>query len=348
MRGLDALRRDPTRRSTSTTREVFLITKRLALGAILAAFAAAPSAAQTFPSRPITMVVPFAAGGPTDIVARLVAERMSATLGQQVVVENVAGAAGTTGAGRVARADPDGHTILMGPMSTMSFSSALYPNLTFNVLTDFEPVGIAASAPIMLVAAKNVPATTLAQFSAHMKANAATVNNGNAGVGSTSHLACVLLNQRIGVTPTLVPYRGTGPAIQDLVAGNVGYICDQVTSLMGQVQAGSITPLAVLAPTRSPVLPNVPTAAEAGMQGVDMVVWNAVFAPKGTPAPVIAALNAALRKAIDDPAAKARFLSLGAEAPAEAQRSPEALRAVHAADVQKWGDVIRAANIRVQ
>lgn len=329
-------------------REDIVITRRLALAAVLAATAAIPATAQTFPSRPITMVVPFAAGGPTDIVARLVAERMSATLGQQVVVENVAGAAGTTGAARVARAEADGHTILMGPMSTMSFSPALYPNLAFNPLTDFEPVGIAASAPIMLVAAKKLPGTTLAEFSAHLKANAATVNNGNAGVGSTSHLACALLNQRLGVSPTLVPYRGTGPAIQDLVAGNVGYICDQVTSLMSQVQGGTITPLAVLAPTRSPVLPNVPTAKEAGMEGVDMVVWNAVFAPKGTPAPVIAALNAALRKAIDDPTAKARFLQLGAEAPVEAQRTPEALRAVHAADVKKWGDVIREANIRIQ
>jgi tripartite-type tricarboxylate transporter receptor subunit TctC len=321
---------------------------RLALAGALAAFAAAPGAAQTYPSRPITMVVPFAPGGPTDIVARLVAERMSTSLGQQVVVENVAGAAGTTGAARVARAEPDGHTILMGPMSTMTFSPALFPNLAFNPLTDLEPVGIAASAPIIVVASKRIPANTLAEFSAYLKANAATVNNGNAGVGSTSHLACLLLNNRIGVTTTMVPYRGTGPAIQDLVAGNVGYICDQVTSLMGQVQAGAVTPLAVLAPTRSPVLPNVPTAEEAGMQGAEMVAWNAIFAPKGTPPAIIAALNAAVRKAIDDPVARERFLQLGAEPPPEAQRSPEALRAIHAADVQKWGDVIRGANVRIQ
>ncbi|PTM49812.1 tripartite-type tricarboxylate transporter receptor subunit TctC [Phreatobacter oligotrophus] len=328
-----------------------MISRRCALAALLAAVspvAVVPAFGQAFPSRPITMVVPFAPGGPTDIVARIVAERMSQTLGQQVVVENVAGAAGTTGANRVARADADGHTILMGPMSTMSFSPALYPNLAFNVLTDFEPVGIAASAPIMLVANKSLPSGSLAEFSAHLKANAASINNGNAGVGSTSHLACTLLNRRIGANPTSVPYRGTGPALQDLVAGNVGYLCDQVTSLMGQVQAGAVQPIAVLAPTRSPVLPNVPTAKEAGMEGVDMVVWNAIFAPKGTPAPVIAALNAALRRAIDDPAATARFLQLGAEAPVEADRTPEALRRVHAADVAKWGEVIRAAEIRVQ
>lgn len=323
---------------------------RLALIAV-AALAAAPftaAHAQGYPSRPITMVVPFAPGGPTDIVARIAAERMSQIFGQQVVVENVAGAAGTTGATRVARAAPDGYTILMGPMSTMSFSPALYPRLAFNPLTDFEPVGIVASAPIMLVANKNLPGKTLADFAAHLKANTASINNGNAGVGSTSHLACTLLNNRMGVSPTLVPYRGTGPALQDVVAGQIGYLCDQVTSLMGQVQAGAVQPLAVLAPTRSPVLPNVPTATEAGMAGVDMVVWNAVFAPKGTPPEIVAALNAAIAKAIDDPSSRERFLQLGAEAPPADQRSPQALGRIHAADVAKWGEVIRQANIKVE
>jgi tripartite-type tricarboxylate transporter receptor subunit TctC len=322
---------------------------RLALATIAALLTGSLAAtAQTFPSRPITMVVPFAPGGPTDIVARIAAERMSQIFGQQVVVENVAGAAGTTGAARVARAAPDGYTILMGPMSTMSFSPALYPRLAFNPLTDFEPVGIVATAPIMLVANKNLPGKTLAEFAAHLKANTASINNGNAGVGSTSHLSCALLNARMGVSPTLVPYRGTGPALQDMVAGQLGYLCDQVTSLMGQVQAGAIQPLAVLAPTRSPVLPNVPTATEAGMTGVDMVVWNAIFAPKGTPAEIVTALNQAIAKAIDDPSARERFLQLGAEAPAAAQRSPQALGQIHAADVAKWGDVIRAANIKVE
>lgn len=305
-------------------------------------------AQQSFPSRYITMIVPFAAGGPTDIVGRIVAEHMSRTLGQQVVVENVAGAAGTTGAARVAKAAPDGHTILVGPMSTMSFTPALYPKLAFNPLTDFEPVGIAASAPIMLVTNNAVPVTKLSEFTDYMKANTAKLTNGNAGVGSTSHLACLLLNNRVGASVTLVPYRGTGPALQDVVSGQVSYLCDQVTSLMAQVKANAVRPLAVLAPTRSPVLPDVPTAAEAGMSGIDMVVWNALFAPKGTPPEVVEKLNAALLKAITDPASREKFLQLGAEPPPENQRSPQALRQVHSADVTKWGEVIRSANITIE
>lgn len=314
----------------------------IALGSIQAL------AQQSFPIRYITMIVPFAAGGPTDIVGRIVAEHMSRTLGQQVVVENVAGAAGTTGAARVAKAAPDGHTILVGPMSTMSFTPALYPKLAFNPLTDFEPIGIAASAPIMLVTNNAVPAAKLSEFTDYMKANTAKLTNGNAGVGSTSHLACLLLNNRVGASVTLVPYRGTGPALQDVVSGQVSYLCDQVTSLMAQVKANAVRPLAVLAPTRSPVLPDVPTAAEAGMSGIDMVVWNALFAPKDTPPEIVEKLNGALLKAITDPASREKFLQLGAEPPPESQRSPQALRQVHSADVAKWGEVIRSANITIE
>jgi tripartite-type tricarboxylate transporter receptor subunit TctC len=305
-------------------------------------------AQQSYPNRHITMVVPFAAGGPTDIVGRIVAEHMSRTLGQQIVVENAAGAAGTTGAGRVAKAEPDGYTIIVGPMSTMSFTPALYPKLAFNPLTDFEPIGVAASAPIMLVVSNKIPATKLSEFTDYMKTNAAQLTNGNAGVGSTSHLACLLLNNRAGATITMVPYRGTGPALQDVVGGQVSYLCDQVTSLMSQVKANAVRPLAVLAPTRSPVLPDVPTATEAGMSGIDMVVWNALFAPKGTPPEIIEKLNAALQKAITDPASRERFLQLGAEPPPENQRSPDALRKLHAADVAKWGEVIRGANVTLE
>lgn len=314
----------------------------------LLALGSATALAQGYPSRYITMIVPFAAGGPTDIVGRIVAEHMSKTLGEQIVIENVAGAAGTTGATRVAKAAPDGHTIMVGPMSTMSFTPALYPKLAFNPLTDFEPIGIAASAPIMLVANKSVPAATFSDFTAYMKANAGKLTNGNAGVGSTSHLACLLLNNRVGVSVTLVPYRGTGPALQDVVSGQVGYLCDQVTSLMAQVKGGAVQPLAVLAPTRSPVLPDVPTASEAGMSGIDMVVWNALFAPKGTPPEIVEKLNAALLQAITNPASRERFLQLGAEPPPENQRSPQALRQIHAADVAKWGEVIRGANITIE
>jgi tripartite-type tricarboxylate transporter receptor subunit TctC len=319
---------------------------RLAMAAI-ALGASLPAAAQTYPNRPVVIVVPFAAGGPTDIVARVIGESLSTTLGQQFVIENAAGAAGTTGAARVARATPDGYTLLMGPMSTMSFSPSLYPNAGFDPLKDLEPVGIVASAPIMLVASKALPVSNFAEFTQLARSKGAEMVNGNAGVGSTSHLACLLLNREIKASATMVPYRGTGPAIQDLVGGQVHYICDQVTSLMGQVQSGAVTPLAMLAPARSPVLPNVPTAAEVGVPGVEMVVWNALFAPKGTPPDVVARINAAISKGLDTPAAEQRFRTLGAEAPAAAMRTSEALARIHAADVAKWGGLIRTSDIKV-
>jgi tripartite-type tricarboxylate transporter receptor subunit TctC len=322
-----------------------MIERLLAVAALILAPLAGGAHAQTYPNRPITMVVPFAAGGPTDIVARVIGERLTSSLKQTVVVENVAGAAGTTGAGRVARAPADGYTLLMGPMSTMSFSLAYFPNLPFHPLRDFEPVGIVASAPIVLVARTQTPGSTLAAFAAHLRANAGKMANGNAGVGSTSHLACVLLNTQIGVSPTIVPYRGTAPAIQDMLSGQIDYLCDQVTSVMGQITAGTIKPLAVLAPTRSPVLPNVQTASEAGFRGVDMVVWNAIFAPKGTPREVVMALNGAIGRGVDEPAARERFQQLGAEAPPADQRSPEALARILAQDIDKWGAVIKNANI---
>jgi tripartite-type tricarboxylate transporter receptor subunit TctC len=315
--------------------------------ALAIALGSVAALAQGYPARAITLVVPFAAGGPTDIIARAIAERMGETLGQNVIVENVAGAAGTAGAARVVRADKDGYTILMGPMSTMSFSPALYPNAGFDPVKDLEPVGIVASAPIMLAASAKVPAKTMAEFRAHARSQGNALTNGNAGVGSTSHLACLLLNRELGINAVMVPYRGTGPAIQDLVGGQVHYICDQVTSLMGQVQSGTITPIAMMAPTRSAVLPEVPTTAESGVPGVEMLVWNAVFAPKGTPAEVITRLNEAIGKGLDSPIARDRFRMLGAEAPPPAQRTPAALGAIHAADVAKWGALIKAADVRV-
>lgn len=311
-------------------------------------FTSGPVLAQTYPARPVTVVVPFTAGGPTDIIGRIVAEHMSRTLGQQFVIENVGGVAGTTGAARAAKAAPDGYTLFVGPMSTMSFTPALYPRLGFNPQTDFEPIGIAASAPIVLVVNKDLPAASLKDFVAYMKANEGKLANGNAGVGSTSHLACLLLNKSAGANITMVPYRGAGPALLDVVSGQVGYLCDQTQSVMSQVIAGTVKPLAVLAPTRSPSMPSVPTATEAGMSGVDMVVWNAIFAPKGTPPEIVAKLADALNKAISDPASRERLLQLGAEPPPDADRGPEPLRRIHAADVAKWGSIIRDANIKVE
>jgi tripartite-type tricarboxylate transporter receptor subunit TctC len=307
---------------------------------------AGPSHAQSYPNRPITIIVPFAAGGPTDIVARVIAAQFSSSLGQQAVVENVVGAAGTVGMVRASRAAPDGYTLLLVGMSTMSFSPAIYPNLQAHSVNSFEPVGIVASAPIVLVAGKQVPASTVKEFADHLRAQGDKAANGHAGVGSSSHLACSLLNSRLGVKPSVVPYKGTGPAMNDILGGQIHYMCDQTTSVMAQVQAGGVKALAVLADQRSKALPAVPTISEAGYGGAEMVLWNAVFAPKGTPPEIIKQLNAAIAKGIDNPAVSKQFAELGAEAPGAAQRSPDSLGKILASDIEKWGKVIRDAGIK--
>ncbi len=323
--------------------------KRLLGGAAfgLFAFALAPQVhAQSYPNKPITIIVPFAAGGPTDIVARVIAAQFSSSLGQQAVVENVVGAAGTIGMVRAARAAPDGYTLLLVGMSTMSFSPAIYPNLQAHSINSFEPVGIVASAPIVLVAGKQVPANTAKEFADHLRTQGDKAVNAHAGVGSSSHLACSLLNARLGVKPSVVPYKGTGPAMNDILGGQVHYMCDQTTSVMAQVQAGGVKALAVLADQRSKALPNVPTISEAGYPGAEMVLWNAVFAPKGTPPEIVKQLNAAIAKGIEAPAVTKQFSDLGAEPPGSAQRSPEALGKILASDIEKWGKVIRDAGIQ--
>jgi tripartite-type tricarboxylate transporter receptor subunit TctC len=302
--------------------------------------------AQAFPSRSITIIVPFAAGGPTDIVARVIAAQFANSLGQQAVVENVPGAAGTTGMVRAARAAADGYTLLMAGMSTMSFSPTLYPNLPAHSVNSLEPIGIVASAPIVLVAGKQVPGSTVKEFAAHLQANTDKMANGHAGIGSSSHLACALLNSRLGVKPSVVPYRGTSLVMNDILSGQVHYMCDQTTSVMAQVQGGGVKALAVLADQRSMALPNVPTISEAGYPGAEMVLWNALFAPKGTPPEIVKQINAAIAKGIDAPAAAKQFSELGAEAPRPDQRSPEALAKILASDIEKWGKVIREADIK--
>ena len=323
--------------------------KRLLGGAAfgLFAFALAPQVhAQSYPNKPITIIVPFAAGGPTDIVARVIAAQFSSSLGQPAVVENVVGAAGSIGMVRAARAAPDGYTLLLVGMSTMSFSPAIYPNLQAHSINSFEPVGIVASAPIVLVAGKQVPANTAKEFADHLRTQGDKAVNAHAGVGSSSHLACSLLNARLGVKPSVVPYKGTGPAMNDILGGQVHYMCDQTTSVMAQVQAGGVKALAVLADQRSKALPNVPTISEAGYPGAEMVLWNAVFAPKGTPPEIVKQLNAAIAKGIEAPAVTKQFSDLGAEPPGSAQRSPEALGKILASDIEKWGKVIRDAGIQ--
>ena len=296
-----------------------------------------------YPERPITLIVPFAAGGPTDVVARIVGDNMSRTLGQQIVVENVTGAGGTTGTTRGAQATPDGYTIMMGHMGTHGAAPSVYPNLKYDPQKDFLPIGMAAGTPILIVARKNFPPKDLKEFIAHLKANSEKLNEAQAGVGSVSHTTCSLLNSLLGAKPTRVPYQGTGPALNDLVGGQVDYMCDQIVNLTPQIQAGSIKAYAIATEKRSPALPDVPTTKEAGLPEFQVSAWNAMFAPKGTPPEVVAKLNAALVKALDDETTRKRLLELGADIPDKAGRSPEALQKLVASEVARWGKVLKVA-----
>jgi tripartite-type tricarboxylate transporter receptor subunit TctC len=297
-----------------------------------------------YPERPITLIVPFAAGGPTDVVARIVGDNMSRTLGQQIVVENVTGAGGTTGTTRGAQATPDGYTIMMGHMGTHGAAPAVYPNLKYDPQKDFLPVGMAAGTPILIVARKNFPPKDLKEFVAYLKANSEKLNEAQAGVGSVSHTTCSLLNSLLGAKPTRVPYQGTGPALNDLVGGQVDYMCDQIVNLTPQVQAGSIKAYAIATEKRSPVLPDLPTTKEGGLPEFQVSAWNAIFAPKGTPPEIVAKLNAALVKALDDETTRKRLLDLGADIPDKANRSPEALQKLVASEVARWGKVLKVAS----
>ena len=313
---------------------------------LLAAALVAPVSAawaQAYPTKPVTMIVPFAAGGPTDIVARIVGEHMSKTLGQQVVIENVAGAGGTTGITRGKQAAPDGYTIMMGHMGTHGAAPALYPNLRYDPAKDFEQIGLAAGTPIVIVAKKDFPAAKLQEFMAYVKANTAKVNQAHAGVGSVSFTTCLLLSAQLNVKPTAVAYRGTGPALNDLVGGQVDYMCDQIVNLVEQINGGAIKAYAIATAERSPVLPNVPTTKEAGMPEYQVSAWNAVFAPKGTPKDVVAKLNAALSAALDDPATRKRLLDLGSVIPDQKGRTPEALGELVTSEVARWTPILKAA-----
>lgn len=325
----------------TTRRSVLLGTVALCLAA--PAWVKQAWAQQAWPQRPITMIVPFAAGGPTDVVARIVGDHMSRTLGQQIVVENVAGAGGTTGITRAAGSAPDGYTIMMGHMGTHGAAPALYPKLRYDPAKDFAPIGLAAGTPIVIVGKKEFPATDLAGLASHLKANAGTLNMAHAGIGSVSHTTGVLLLSILDAKPTFVAYRGTGPALNDLMAGTVDLMTDQIVNVAPQIDAGTIRAFAIATPERSPALPNVPTTREAGLPDYQVSAWNAMFAPKGTPPAVVAKLSAALVGALDDEATRKRLLDLGATIPDRDGRSPEALQALVVSEVARWTPVLKAA-----
>jgi len=313
-----------------------------ALGLALSLIGASAQA-QTFSTRPLTMVIPFAAGGPTDVIGRIIGEQMSRSLGQPVVIENVVGASGQTAGLRVSQATPDGYTLLIGHTGTHAAAVALNPKLRYDPLTDFTPVGLVNTNPILVVARKTLPPTNLREFVSYLKANGNKVSNAHAGIGSVSHTTCLLFNSIVGVKPTEVPYRGTGPAMNDIMGGQVDYLCDQIVNVGPQVQADTIRAFAVAQPDRAPSLPTVPTTVEAGLPEYQVQVWNAMFLPKNTPQPIVNRLNAALVEALNHPTTRARFVELGAEVPQSELLTPTGLQNFIKSEIDRWTPVIRQA-----
>jgi len=321
----------------------FRFSAGLLAGAVVLAAASLPATAQNYPNRPVTVIVPFAAGGPTDVVARIVTDHMAKSLGQSFVIENVVGAGGTTGITRAKRAKNDGYTIAMGHLGTHAAAPALYPNLAYDPAADFEPVGLAAGTPILILAKKDFPAKDLKEFVAHVKANDAKLNMAHAGVGSVSFTTCLLLNHILKVKPVSVPYQGTGPSMNALVGGQVDYMCDQIVNAVPQVQGGTIKAYAIATERRDPSLPNVPTTREAGLPEYQASAWNALFAPKDTPKEIVASLSAALDKALDDDVTRKRLLELGSDIPGKERRGGVALSTLVTTEIAKWTPVIKAA-----
>jgi tripartite-type tricarboxylate transporter receptor subunit TctC len=306
----------------------------------------APAAAQ-YPDKPITVVVPFAAGGPTDVVTRLLGDHMSRTLGQTIIVENVGGAGGTIGMTRAAQATPDGYTIAVGNTGTQSAAPALYPNLKYDPARSFAQIGITNFTPQAIVAKKSTQASGLEEFIDYLQANSEKLTYGHAGVGSISHVSGLLFNAQFGLKPTLVPYRGTGPALQALVAGQLDYMIDQSLNVIPQIKAGTIKVYAIAAPERLSSLPDAPTASEAG---VDFVfrAWNAMVAPKGTPNEIVGRLADALSKALDDPNVQARYNELGSSVPTGDERGPAGLQKLVETEMARITPVIKAAGVTAE
>jgi tripartite-type tricarboxylate transporter receptor subunit TctC len=320
------------------------MTKLYAAAVLL--FCTMPAHAEpAFPSRPITIVVPFAAGGPSDAMARIIAQAMGDKIGTRVIVENTPGAGGTTGSARVARADGDGHTLLFGNIGTHAANVGLYKSLPYHPETDFQPVALIASVPFVLSAKRALSVTDFAAFRALATTKSGGLNYGSAGVGSASHLACLLLDAALGAKASHVPYRGVAPAMNDLVAGQIDFMCDQTVTMIPQIRGATVQPLAVMSRARIAQLPDVPTLAEGGLANVEVEAWNALFAPKGTPPDLSEKLFALVWDALNAPATRARFEELGAVIPAKESASPGALRAHVAAEVRKWVPVLRNAGV---
>ncbi len=312
------------------------------LGVLVAGLAQSAVAQTSYPNKPITVIVPFAAGGPTDVVARIIGEHMTRTLGQQLVIENVGGAGGTTGMTRVAQSAPDGYTIAVGNMGTQTAAPALYPNLKYDPLTSFEQIGLCNFTPQAIVAKKDTASTNLKEFLDYLKANSTKLSYGHAGVGSISHVSGTLFNAQFGFKPALVAYRGTNPALNDLVGGQIDYMVDQSLNVIPQIKGGTIKVYAIAAPVRLESLPDVPTTKEAGVDFI-FSAWNAMVAPKGTPKEVVDKLADALGKALDDPTTKQRYVELGSTAPQGTERGPAAMYKLVESEMARITPVLKEA-----
>jgi tripartite-type tricarboxylate transporter receptor subunit TctC len=319
------------------------------VGLTVMVIAAAPwdARAQNYPSRPITVVVPFPAGGPSDVVARIVTEQMGKILGQTMVIENVGGAGGTIGSARVAAAQPDGYALLAGSMGSHVSAPVLTPNVKYDSERDFEPIGFTAHAPAVIVAKKDFPANDLREFVDYLKKNGASVKQAHGGIGSSSHMACLLFTSQAGVQPSLVAYRGTGPAMNDLIGGHVDFFCEQAVSVAPQITGGAIKAYGVSSGERLGVLPNVPTAKEAGVN-YQMSIWAGIFAPKGTPKDIVDKLARALDQALDDPGVKDRLANLGGSIPSQNERTPAKFDAFVRAEIARWSPILKAANVEAK
>jgi tripartite-type tricarboxylate transporter receptor subunit TctC len=305
---------------------------------------AGQAGAQSFPNRPMTMVIPFAAGGPTDVLGRVVAARMSELLGQQVVVENVGGAGGMTGSNRVKTAAPDGYTMVLGTVGTHAQNQTLYKKPAYNSATDFTPAGLIAEVPIMLITRKDLPVNNLKEFVDYAKKNQGKMQFGSAGAGSATHLGCVVLNTALGLNITHVPYRGTGPAMQDLQGGRIDYLCEIVSTGKPQVDGGTVKAIAMLTKERSPVLKNVPTAKEQG-HDIEAYTWNAIFLPKDTPADVLKKINEAIVGTINTPAVREKLTNLGANVVSSKEATPDYLAKFVKSEIEKWAAPIKASGV---
>jgi tripartite-type tricarboxylate transporter receptor subunit TctC len=315
--------------------------------AVLAAALALPglAVAQEWPNRTITLVVPFAPGGGIDVSARIQAQHMGELLGQTIIVENMGAAAGMAGSQRVAKASPDGYTFLIGNTGTHAYNQGLYKKPLYSASDDFTPVGLMSESPRILIARKDLPANNLQEFIAYVKANQEKMQFGSAGVGSGTHLPCVLLNTTMGVNVTHVPYRGAGPVMQDLIGGRIDYMCDTIQTGAQQAKQGTVKGLAVMSPKRVPIIAELATSGEQGLAGVEATVWNGFFLPKGTPDPIVRKLNKAMSDTVDNPGIRKRLEELGLEILPPAQRTPEHLAKYLPQEIERWGKVIQAAGI---